>query len=290
MKTPINRHNIPERRLRLIQLPHQPKAGRISVTHLNDSPLIRTLMIEKWDDIQTDYSDYLLRTHGTGWHQYVESFADDDDSAEHKMELKIGDWTLVGVADNYKDGIITDSKFVKAANLNFKETIEKYTWQLNTYAYMHRKRGFPVNKLIIDADIRDWYFRDVVRYNYPKCAYKEIVLDLWDFDKQERFVQGRLDLHTNHAHDECSPKDKWEKVTQYAIMEKGRKKAIAASVPKSGGDKILSIFQAEEIIEAKGLTNDYQNGKIYIEKREGEKTRCENFCDVRSVCPYVKKG
>lgn len=293
MKTPFNKHNIPERVTRVLSLPYQPKPKRMSVTQLIDSPLIRTLLIEEWDNIQIDYADCLLRTYGIVWHKFIEKASiEDDEFAEQKFEQKIGDWTLVGRSDNYSDGIINDAKFTKASAINFDSTIKKWTEQQNCYAFLWRKAGFPVNKIIIDAQIRDWNVRDTVKYKYPPCAYKEVVLDLWDFDKQEQYIFNRLKIHEEQSHNECSMEDKWQQPTRYAIKKKGNKKAVCASIPNSGGKSpILTKFQAEEIIESKGLTNDYENGIISIEKREGEKIRCEFWCDLKNVCPFEgKKG
>lgn len=295
MKPPTNKYSIPDRIIKLLPLSRRPVRDRMSVTHLINSPLIRTLLLEKWDDIQLDWSVLLLRAQGVAWHKFVESFATDDEAVEVKLEDVIDGWTLVGKADNYtpdNGGIIIDAKQTKVGSVNFDDTIEKWTQQCNVYAFQRRKRGFPVSKLFADVIFRDWYAKDVVRKrNYPKCPYLNIELDLWDFKQQESFVHERLRLHREESHKECSPKDKWQKKDSFVIMKKGQKKAHIASVPGSGGKiPILTKFKAEEIIREKNLTNDYDCGKIVIVKRAGENTHCSPlYCDCTSVCPYYKK-
>ena len=70
----------------------------------------------------------------------------------------------------------------------------------------------------------------------------------------------------------------WEKPTTYAVK-------------KIGGIKARNVCTSEE--EAKAKVTEY--GKDYeIEVRQGERTRCSNFCSVNKFCSqyqdYLKES
>ena len=55
-------------------------------------------------------------------------------------------------------------------------------------------------------------------------------------------------------------------------------KPVKENVPKE---------EAEEIIHGKGLTKEYERGKIYIATRVGEPRHCLFYCDCREICKKV---
>ena len=50
----FNRHNLPDRIVNLLPKMYKPKENRFGVTQLIDEPKIRTLQLEKWDEMVTD--------------------------------------------------------------------------------------------------------------------------------------------------------------------------------------------------------------------------------------------
>lgn len=156
----LNKYNLPDRIVRQLSPPHRPVSGRISVTQLIDAPRIRTLLLEKWDDVVLDYSDFLSTVIGLSVHERQERLVDveEDEEAEVKFEDMIDGVLIVGKSDTYypKEKIIRDTK-VKAVGcfkyVSFKTDLER---QLNTYAMQYRSRGYEVSGLECDVYYRDW--------------------------------------------------------------------------------------------------------------------------------------
>ena len=101
-----------------------------------------------------------------------------------------------------------------------------------------------------------------------------IDIPLWDYEKQDEFIKKRVGLHSEAYFEmdtdgnlpDCTPEEMWEKTTTYAVK-------------KDGGVRAKSVHQtmadAEVALPAKGY---------FIEVREGERTRCANYCQVSQFC------
>lgn len=267
-----NKHNIPERIVRMLPVLRRPKPERMSTTHLIDSPRLRTLLIERFDDIEYDVSDMLSTLIGISVHEYSESKATDEEEVEHKLTFTedmngnpLG-ITLVCKADNYTEPLIIDTK-TKAVGFQ-KFGIDKEEKQLNIYGWAQRMKGNKVDGLIADVILRDHKLRDTVKSDYPPISYLPLPLKLWTFEEQNQYILEQLEYHSSSPY-ECSMEDRWEKPTTYAVKTKNKKRA----------ERVLdSMAEAEKWMR--------ENRGDHIEVRKGETLRCQNYCPVRSVCRF----
>ena len=127
------------------------------------------------------------------------------------------------------------------------------------------------------ALIRDWSARDAVnREGYPQAPIVFVDYPLQTFADREKFITKRIDAHndayfqmsTGSELPECTPEDMWEKPTTYALK-------------KVGGVRAKKVYAILTEAEA-GLA---EAGKGYeIETREGERTRCNKYCQVSQFC------
>ena len=80
-------------------------------------------------------------------------------------------------------------------------------------------------------------------------------------------------MTTGQELQECTPEDMWEKPTTYALK-------------KTGGVRAKKVYSILTEAEA-GLA---EAGKGYeIETREGERTRCQKYCQVSQFCTQYQK-
>jgi len=103
---------------------------------------------------------------------------------------------------------------------------------------------------------------------------------MWGHDEGMAYIKTRLHLHLKNLDlpdeslDLCSPVDQWARPTKYAVMKEGRKSA-------------LRVF--DDHVKAATHKSNLDDKKIYIDKREGEKIKCERFCKAKDFCHQYKK-
>jgi len=202
---------------------------------------------------------------------------------EERLYTTIDDVTISGQIDLQQEAnggvVITDYKFTSAwAVMNDKPEWEQ---QLNVYKWLvETVKRKKVVGLKICALIRD-YSRHETRENYPVAPIQMIDIPMWDTITAETYVRERLELHRNAkvSHDfgealpECSPEERWQSETMYAVKRDGRKTAIR-------------VFKSIE--EAKDLA---QKEKGYVEERPGEPKRCTgNYCGVAQWCEQYARA
>lgn len=287
-----NKHNLPDRVLRILGHWYKPLPDRISTTRLIDEPLPYTIAMKYWNTFSRDYSDMLNTIWGISLHDKIEKETPDDESAEEKIVVKIDGVEIVCKSDNKEGSILRDTKTMKVYPLVnksiWKKKLAEFACQTNVYAWAWWKKGVEITDIHLDVYMRDWNLRDsLINKEYPKCPFVEVPVKLWTHAQQEQYVRDQIELHTMGAWTECSPEAKWQKPTRYAIMKKGQKKAVAASIPKTR-EPILTEAMVYKIAETKNITID--NNNYYIRKTDGECTRCAFFCPVRSICKHNRSN
>ncbi len=253
------------------------KRGRIGCTELIDSPQVRNLTIEKYDDIVLDVDDLFTSMLGTSWHKDLQNnLPAGTQVAERKLEYEIEPGiVIVGKADVLGGGVIEDYKLMAAFSFVFDKT-DYFEKQLNILRWLLWKvDGTVINKLIIHAFIKDWsFYESQKQHDYPKSRYLKLNIKCWPFEQTEKYIRERVELHKDKNY-KCTDEDKWIKLEKFAVMN--RKKP----------DKAVRLLdtreEAEAYVKEKGLTSP----DIYIQQRKTEPKRCTSFCNVRSVCPYA---
>ena len=251
--------------------PYQPKEGRIGVTTLIDGPLPNNLKRKHWDEIEEDVLDRLWALRSQGAHKILELHAPAFSWPELKLKWPIDGITVVGVIDLYtpKDGLIEDYKDKSVWGFVFggKAEIEK---QLNCLAQLVRWHDWPVKTLRGCYFLRDWQRSRAGDEDYPPRPCLTMGFPLWG--NAETYIQNRIKLHQQDNPPECTPEERWEKPTTWAVMKKGRKSAM----------RVLNT-------EGEAIQWRTDNGGDEIVKRPGRRVRCEDYCSVSRFCPYYKK-
>ena len=258
-----------------------------SVTTLIDSPQVKILSRKHKDDISIDVSERLWSVLGTAVHNMFEDYADGEYLSEERLYTEVKGWKISGAIDiqkSEKDGSITimDYKCTSVWSIIFgKSSWEK---QLNFYAWLaHKCKGKKVSKLQILAVLRDWKQSEAeFKSDYPKQPIVVVDIPLWETSQQQEFVEQRVALHQQAEWDylngnpiaECTAEDMWLRPTKYAVMKKGRKRAI-----KLHDDEV----DAQNHVETLGAGH-------FIEKRSGEAVRCEKYCPAATFCPQYQRS
>jgi acid stress-induced BolA-like protein IbaG/YrbA len=238
-----------------------------------------------WDEIEEDASDMVWSLFGSALHNILQHGKVDHHIVEERLFKEIDGWKLSGAIDLqelHDDGIvISDYKCTSVWSV----MNDKLDWQrqLNIYAWLVESiKSVPVKALQIVAVLRDWSAREAdTREDYPKSPIVVVQVPLWPMDVREDYIRKRINAHNdalfaaeaggNFAN--CTPEECWEKPTTWAIKKKGNKRATL--VLKSEADAQKQVNQL---------------GEAYVvERRDGERTRCERFCSVAQWCEQYQE-
>jgi hypothetical protein len=251
--------------------------ANISCTELLNSPRIVQLKRKHWESIEQDVSEMVWALFGSAVHNILEHGKDAHHLVEQRLFAETDGWKISGAIDLQEveeDGIIISDYKVTGA---WSVMNEKDDWhnQLNVYAWLVEKvKKEPVKKLQIIAIIRDWAARDAEKEGYPSAPVATIDIPLWPMEKRQQYVEDRIRMHSEAYFESetegdippCTPQDMWEKPTMYAVK-------------KEGGVRAKSVHKTKEDAEAALPEKGH-----FIEIREGERTRCEKYCQVNSFC------
>lgn len=281
-----NKHGLPGTIINVLQRPQYSKgAAHISATELLSSPRIVQLRRQHWDDIEEDAADMVWSLFGSALHNVLQHGKDENHIVEERLFTEVDGWKLSGAIDLQEiepDGVvISDYKCTSVWSV----MNEKLDWQrqLNVYAYLvETVKKMPVKAVQIVAVLRDWSAREAeTREDYPQAPIVVVPINLWGMDIRTAYIRSRIHLHSEALFaaesggdiDYCTADECWEKPTTFAVKKKGNKRATL-------------VLKTEE----EALHQVSQMGEAYvIERRPGERTRCERFCSVSPWCEQYKE-
>ena len=276
-----NKLGLPETIVNALKRPTYTKGGaHMSATELLSPPRMVQLRIKHADEIEMDAADMVWSLVGTAMHGVLEHGKGDDHIVEQRLHTEIDGWTVSGAVDlqTVKENSITISDYKTTGVWAVMNEKKEWEQQLNIYAWLiERVKKSPVDAIEIVAFIRDWKRRDAeTKKDYPDAPVKVIPIELWPYQEREDFVQARIHLHAEAMFQAqtggdlplCTESECWEKPTVYAVK-------------KLGGVRANRVFYKRE--DAQRYLEEVGD-KYEVEVREGERTRCENYCNVAQFC------
>jgi len=243
---------------------------------------VQIIELEKRHEITVDISDMIYPLIGNNTHYILERMGIKNALQEERLFAKVGKERISGKIDHYThDHVLQDWKITTRWVLIDGA---KYEWvvQLNIDAFLLVRNNFPVRKIEVVAMFRDWSKTQAAKNPlYPKSQVAILPVELWPMERTRNYIEDRLTVF--YAAQElsdrdlpvCTPEERWEKPTTYAVKKKGNKKAARV---------LASMGEAEEYIKDKELGDNY-----LIEKRLGESTRCEYYCNVKNICHQYRR-
>lgn len=259
---------------------YQPKKGTIGVSALVGPPLVRTLALKHWDKIVVDVDDLLVRMMGSAWHSYLEGIQTDlSKDLPHDQRPRVEQFVrsvfdhqiVTGCVDFLHNGILADYKLTSAWSIVFGKP--EWEQQLNVYAELAERNGYPVVTLRNYAFLKDWdEYKAAQQGDYPKSRFVTADVPLWDSTRRVEFIRQRIEDHRNNPERECNPEEKWQKPDAFAVMKAGRKTAL----------RVLG----SETDAAAWIAENKPDGKVSVVKRAGSCQRCAKYCQVAAFCPF----
>ena len=114
---------------------------------------------------------------------------------------------------------------------------------------------------------------------YPEAPITVIPIELWDDDKQDQYIAGRVKLHQDAEFERltggslplCSELERWSRPSTWAVKKIANKKA-------------MRVFDLEEEAQ-KYFKDNALDSKHSVEERKGKNVRCEgDYCGVSKWC------
>jgi hypothetical protein len=275
-----NKLNLPAGLVKTVSTDRHNEPGCISATTLLQGVKQIILSDRHWDELEDDVSDRIWAIWGTAVHSLLEQEGEND-FTEQEMSYPVGDITVTGCIDNYdmQNGIICDYKTASVWKVKFNDFNDWYN-QGMIYAWLLAKNGFTVKQCRFTL-LKDHSKTDAVRdYQYPKnpVFVYEFDVSFLNLLKIEKYIKNKVWEYVRclALRDDdilpCTPDERWDKATKYAVKKEGRKTAV----------RVLDDKDAAEAMVA-------ELGKGHsVEIRPGETTKCQSYCLCCEFCNYYQ--
>lgn len=247
-----------------------------SVTELLSPPRISALRRLHEHELTEDASSRIWSLLGQCAHAILER-AGGASLSEWRGHVTIAGKRVSGQLDtlNVLSGTLSDWKVTTAWTVKGGALRDEWPPQLNAYAMIARSAGHDIKRLEIVAILRDWSKLEARRSaDYPQQQVAVIPVPVWPEAEVRRLFDERIRLHESARAGElpiCTPEERWQRPTVYAVMKDGRKSA-------------LRLLDSHE--EAEGWIKANEKGGEKIVERPGENVRCANYCPVSAFCSW----
>ena len=284
-----NKLNLPQPFVDAATSNHKYTPKRYSVTEVLGGTCEAVLKRRHHGEADEDVADRVFAIFGSAVHEILcKAEATKDQMQENWLSVPLDDgYELSGIFDLYDDstGTVTDWKVTSVWKLQVGD-FEDWRKQTLIYCWMLRQVGFDARRGEVVAILRDHSMRKAkFESGYPPHPVHRIEWDFTenDFREAEEHVTGwfgEIKLQ-EQAEDEwlhyCTTDQRWHKPDKWAVMEKGKKRA-------------LKLHDSEESAQehVDRLLNETNGKKLYVEFRPGEDTKCQSYCPVAQFCPHGK--
>lgn len=271
-----NKHGLPAPLVRAITYSDYSKEGAdYSVTELIKPPRIAALELLHANDLEEDASDRLWLLMGKAGHEVLRR-SSEGGIVEERCIVDVAGKKVSGQLDYaVTEQEIIDYKFTSVWAI--KDGVKpEWEQQLNCYKWMAEQYGVSVKELKIIAILRDWSKSESKRKpDLPQSQVVVLSARIWTKEAVEVWLRRRIALHENARSGvlpECTSEEVWERPEMFAVTKKGNVRATK-----------LHSTADEAIKHVSSLGSAYE-----IQRRPGERPRCESYCSVSEYCLQYK--
>ena len=252
--------------------PYTKGEADFSATELLKPPQIVRLTKKHEDSITTDVRDEWWKLLGKGVHNILEQYG--EGLCEERFFAECNGIKISGAIDMLVDGAVTDYKVTSVFTIQ-RGLKTDWEQQLNIYAWLLRQNDITATSLEIVGLCRDWIqSRAAVKRDYPQSPIVPIKVPLWRDERQDKFVEDRVRVHTMENTLPCTPEERWAR-GGYSVL--------------GGGLKPRSFDSLNEA--ANYITQKEKPGRTFSIQEGGAKfVRCESWCSISDHCPQWKGG
>jgi hypothetical protein len=272
----------------MISANYTPKSNEFRVTELLKGT--REILLERrhsHEEVQ-DVAENIWAIFGTAVHSVLERSKETDTQIKESrvfIDDKNTGYRLSGQFDLYDNKYeeVVDYKTASVWKIIYK-SFDDWRKQTLIYCYLLQKSGFPANKSRIVALLKDHSkLKAKLDDNYPQYPVVTVPFNFTDEDFKEikEFISSKLaeiKAYSDKPDDElpmCSEEQRFNSGAKYAVMVKGKKRAVRVLTSKD---------EAEQYISKQTDDKPYT-----IIERPGEDKKCNDYCRCKEFCSYYKK-
>ena len=277
-----NNFYLPEALYRAILHNPYKKVSDFTSSELPVPYQIRALRNRYSDQIMEDATELIFPLLGNNTHHIIERVELKNALQEERFKTTINGFTLSGQIDLYEYPVLWDFK-VTTRFVLIDGAKPDWIAQSNVNAWLMKTYKFNVEQLKICAIFRDWSKIQAMRdKDYPQRQVAILPMPLWKESDTYEWINERITWHNECAKlsddelPECTPEERWEKPTTYAVKKGKNKRAVRV---------LSSMEHAEKYI----IENELGMPLHWIATRTGESTRCEYYCNVKDFCQQYKR-
>jgi len=278
-----NEYSLPEALYQAVLNDPYKKVTDYTASELPVPVQIRALRNRYKDEIKQDATDLIYPLIGNNTHYILERIGIKNALQEERFAANIGGFTLSGKIDLYEHPTLWDFKITTRFVL-IDGAKPDWVAQLNINAWLMTTYRFSIMDLKVCAMFRDWSKTQAARNrDYPQRQVAVLPVPLWDNEDTYEWIVERITMHNEAAVlpdeelPECTPEERWEKPTTYAVKKGKNKRATRV---------LQSLEDAQKYI----IENQLDPDLYWVEKRPGESTRCAYYCEVNQFCNQFKEA
>lgn len=296
--TLTNRYQLPDifcESVALFESDYDREDSDFTATELVRPVRISVLSKKHWNELEEDVSDRVWSLSGQVKHLIFQRLAEKNPEryiAEKRMKATVDGWKVSGRLDLYdrQTSILYDWKETKIFKI-IKGDSEDWEAQANINRYCLMKSQWSeasdkiksVSALKNLVLLRDWNAREAERrQDYPRCAIHVVDLQMWSDAKCEQYIRERIEAYNIALEAEhrdkplplCTPDERWQDPEQWAVMKKGRKRAV-----KLHDDEHIADMHVHSL-----------GAGHYVEHRPSEPKRCLRYCQVAKFCDFGRRA
>lgn len=277
-----NRMNLPDAFVKAVCTERHNRKGTISATTLLKGVKEIVLSDRHWDDMEDDASERVWLILGTAVHSIMERHGEGN-FVEKQLEFDIGKMTVTGQVDFFDEnkGILVDWKTCTDTKVLMGD-FDDWHRQAMIYAWLLTKNGFKVSKAQFIGIIKNHSKRRAMyEEGYPKAPVHVVEFDISEGDIAdiERFILEKVEqVHSAQKMEDddipsCSPEERWETPTVYAVMKEGNVKS-KKNCP--------TMEEAEDRVKQLGKGH-------YVQVRKGTSNKCNGYCQCKGFCSFYRE-
>lgn len=252
--------------------PYSSNGSDITVTTLLKPPRAVALEHQHREEITEDAADRLWALIGQIGHLILERSG--GLSTELRLFSTVRGWRVSGQMDLLSGNVLTDYKLTSVWSC--KDGLKpEWEQQMNALRWVASKNEINIEKAQIVAIYRDWSKLEARRSSdYPRHQAQVFDVPLWSLEQAEKWIFNRVEAHqaARTVLPECTSEERWEKPPKWAVMKKGRERAVKLCESQS---------IANDMVESLGNSH-------YVQHRPGEQVRCQNYCAAMLFCQQAK--